>query len=325
VVAGTIYYVISAGLTSTDFRISATRGGAAKDLSGSETGTFAGKGRAVDLTTGKLYAAATPTGQWRVGTATLQATNTAGANIDWLLKNKLGMTGYLDDESFDVYASSADDECGIYLTERANALDVFDALAKAIPTAYGFGRDGLFWIKRLSSVATGRITLTTDQIIGGVRFDRFLMPVASWDYKVSRNAQPLTEFASSVSTTNRMLWGSSHQYTELYSTTDSTDSQANHALAIDAQTVETYSAETGSTTGLNAWWSLRKRKCAIVSLDCTLVALDLRLGDNVRIIYPRYGLGSGVDTYVIGIRDAIDDQRCRLTLLIPDYSQAGAP
>lgn len=324
VTAGQIYYVLSSGLTSTECKITATYGSSTPvNLTGASTSTWTAKGRAVDYATGKLYLASTPVFDIRIDSASATDAVLPQAVMKEALEY-MGLTGYLDDASFDDYWM-ASATCGVYVTDRTNALTICDDMARSGHFIYGGSRDGLIYIALALGQYTpvSRLTLTADDILGGIAIERIRPPAATIFMRYGRNWQPTRQFADAVDPTARTLYQEDYGYRSTASAI-SADSLANHAGAIDQEEYDDVNS-TSLPASLTQLTYLRGTKTAVARFATTLRALDLRVGDGVTVQYPRYGLTSGVVCQVIGIADALSEQQIGLTVLIPNFYQVAAP
>ena len=321
--ADTPYYVRS-GYTSNTLTLATTPGGSAVNITSSGTSVVLTlRGRQAYTSTGKVVLATLPAGELRIDQVYGLSDTASGMAkcVDYLLKQRLSLTGYIDDASITAHDAAHGSACGVYLTERANALDVFDRLFQNYPTMYGFDRNGLFYCVALTeTVSSARLTITSDMIRGGMNLDEVLMPVKSYRLLAVENANPSTQFASSVAGAVRAKYAGTHQSIYADTNSDGTDSPANHALAYESRDYfQSFYTPVASDYGYFG------RKAAVWSFDMTLSGIDLRLGDIVSIVYPRYGFTSGLGAQVIATADNLDRQTVRVTVIVPNYSQAAAP
>lgn len=320
---GTAYYV-RAGYTGNTLTVADTPGGGPVNITSSGTSvTITLRGRQAYPSTGKVVMATLPAGELRIDQVYGLSDVASGMAkcVDYLLKQRLSLTGYIDDASITAHDAAHGSACGVYLTERANALDVFDALFANYPTMYGFDRNGLFYCVALTeTVSSARLTITADMIRGGMNLDEVLMPVKSYRLLAAPNANPSSQFATSVAGAVRAKYAGTHQLAYADTNSDGTDSPANHALAYESRDYpQTYYTTVAGDYGYFG------RKAAVWSFDMTLSGIDLRLGDIVSIVYPRYGFESGRGAQVIATADNLDRQMVRVTVIVPNYSQAAAP
>lgn len=177
------YYVISAGLTSTAFRMSTTPGGAemAVTMTGSGQTIYRyawyldGTGLYTEIgNTGKLMLTRNPAGRVIVKLDTqndgrADAFSPAG-NISWAIFTKFGLSlNFKDKASFDAALALSSDASGVWFGPTpVTALDVLDRLSAGWNGWYGFTADGLLQIGRIDlPAATAALTLNESDVRGG--------------------------------------------------------------------------------------------------------------------------------------------------------------
>lgn len=165
-VAGTSYYVASAGLTAADFRLETAPGAGVINITGSTTGGgFMGYANRFDLSTGKMYvvgniagtriAVGDPTAANGIEDDASQTDEYKVANIyDHLMFTVAALSqNYRDGASFAALVADtlADDPVGIWCgTEPRTVREVLARLAAGTLTWFGQTPDGLFQVGRIA-------------------------------------------------------------------------------------------------------------------------------------------------------------------------------
>lgn len=166
----TDYWVIATGLTTTQFRLSATRGGSQINITGSDTGAgFTGWGYDWNASTGIIQLASAPAGRVVVGVAVQSAATTIGSIVGWILSTKLGINAnYIDQAALDALDTALPYNCGMWIpADRRVARDVIGELLTRMRCWSGWTPDGLFTcglIKR--ALPTYEMLLQADDIDG---------------------------------------------------------------------------------------------------------------------------------------------------------------
>lgn len=341
------YWVIAAGLTANDFRLSLTKGGAAVDI----TGAVAGAGNAlvnrrryyVDTAAASIELSSSPSG--RV-TADLVGQNAAGTldgvphrQFKYLLQNYTALAASeYDTTSIDalIALEVASIGTGFAILDRTNVLDLLDAIAFATYSWYAWNASGVLTVGRLDLAnldsASSIDTITTTDIEGDLACENLPLPWGKVVVDCQRNIVVQTDgLAGAVTAANRALWGQAFQTRA--STTDPATATylANwwdyHKSAIDSQPIPTANVGTAATvqavidaiTALFGPWT-RAYRCT-VGVD----KYALNPGDCITLTHPRFGLSAGKKVRVMAVKPRFSDGLCDLVMarkVTPDYTNA---
>lgn len=161
-VVGTAYYVIAAGLTATDFRLSATPGGAAINITGATTGgQLSYSPCTLYPSKGTFILARQPTG--RVVVVPPGAIGTEDGNVanilDWIVFKKFGLPlAFKDTAKFAALATQRPTtnayQAGMAILPQQGTVLCKDALLRFAQGAfvwYGFSTDGLLQVGKFSA------------------------------------------------------------------------------------------------------------------------------------------------------------------------------
>jgi hypothetical protein len=188
--ARTYYWVVAAGLTSNDFRVSATRGGSTLDITGVLGGTpFVGAFKWDYLDDGTFQLA-----QATEGTITCDVhglavsgveSNTAADIIEQVLTSGLTNTPFtaadLDAVSFAAFKILCPQKLSIYLTEQITFAELLDRLVLSVGGWWGFSEDGLLTLGRLDlpSADTPTYSFINDDVARrSMKISRRILPRA---------------------------------------------------------------------------------------------------------------------------------------------------
>lgn len=186
--AGVDYFIIAAGLTATDFRLSATRGGAAVNITGTGIGgNFSIRGWWTDLPNGKVTLTANPAGRVVGGFVARRPTGgsecLSASVIDYLVTTKYGLSpNFKDPDSFTQLLTDCASFAGIaFYDEKISCLDALDRLCQGMNCWYGFTSDGLLQVGRLklpttSPLPSGTLSLKESDVIE-LKLLRTMMPI----------------------------------------------------------------------------------------------------------------------------------------------------
>jgi len=160
IIANQYYYVIANGLTTTDFRLSLTRGGAEIDITGATIDAYiTGYHWDADLTTGEILLDSSPAG-------ILTLDGIAGSTLaSDIVIAALGATN-IDNNSKNRFDATCPQTMGIYIKERRNRLEVADEVMQGIGAWYGYSREGMLQFGRVKGQpATYDFALGEDDFI----------------------------------------------------------------------------------------------------------------------------------------------------------------
>lgn len=303
-VNGTLYYVISAGLTTTDFRISATRGGAAVNITGATTGgTYVGHNYVLD----KSAATVKPLAQYagRVLTSWLQGSDPLidkmyerilFTDLAYSLNNK-------DTASFSAYAtvcSGANYKAGIWLnTDPHTGADVLPMLAKGTGSFYGLTPDGLWQVGLITlPTATAALSFTESDVVANSL--RLVDVIRAVDFSAGvQSYSPwfVTRGQLGFNSESASYWTAA-QGQQLKSTLTAYSYGA-AGTPLDDHPDQWDSKETGnldtlliSDTALNTlrtnFVSLFKQTLGIFEFTTRLSATQLNIGDTISLVHSRY-------------------------------------
>lgn len=349
--AGVQYWVIAAGLTANDFRLSLTKAGSAVDITGTVfAGTMVVLQRRFyqDVAAGEITLSSTPAGRVTLdmtgvgsGGDAAQA-QTPHAAMRLLLDNFTELTSA--DRNASAFATLVTAEgtgpyyWGRSIVDRVNLLDILDEIAVLTNSWYGWQADGLLSVGKLDLTnldsQSAIETVVEDDIEGDPSCENLPLKFGKLLLDANRNVVVQADgLSSSVSAANKSLYGQQHQLRAVTTDPAGDGYVGNwwlyHKSAIDSAPLATSLAQYSTTpadyaqticdarTELFKPWT-RVFRCA-VGLD----KYELNPGDCISVTYPRYGLDSGKKFRVMGVKTRISDRAIDLVLVrqnTPDYT-----
>ncbi|HJW51509.1 MAG TPA: hypothetical protein VJ501_05810 [Burkholderiaceae bacterium] len=349
-VVGTDYWVIAAGLTTTDFRVAATRGGSVIVLTMNQVGTpyIASTGWDADPANGTFQLAGNPAGTitcdcWGLafGSGTPTQINTAGEVIEEALTSSLTNTpltsGDIDAASLADFVALCPQKVGIYVTERMTFADLLDRMVLSVGGWWGFSRDGLLQFGRLDlpdSATVPVYSFVNDDVARrSMKMIRRILPRAEVKLRGHINWFPQDPTAGSLDSYERAFYAMPYEeLTGNSSPTSWEDDPASHLGAARPEPMLTYlsnstsSAETQTEADRRA--DLMQEPNMIFGFDTHQAVYLLKIGDPVEVEHPKYtGLA-----IVVGLTERIRGRSqvevfCRKQAVHPetDIPEAGVP
>lgn len=348
--ANTQYWVISSGLTATDFKPSLTKGGAAVDITGAVISGFWDVDRTryyIDAAAGTLELSASPAGRVTADIAATGGditTNDLHGAFLFIIKNFTELTGTeYDASSFTALTALEAAESARYgraVLDRLNVLTLLDEIAVASRSWYTWGADGVLRVGRLDLANIDSATPIDTITAGDVRSDPVCknLPLQRGkvlvDYRKNWCVQT-DGFAGSVPLEDRSKWSLDFQNratsTDPAGTTYPDNWWDYHRSAIDSNPIEllcfTGTASAGQTVA-DSLLALFKPWTRVFTCTVGLDKYALNPGDCVRVTYPRHGLDSGKNFRVASVTTKATEQLVDLVLVTqatPDYTSTTFP
>lgn len=298
--AETYYYVISAGLGASTFRLSATRGGSAINLTNTDAGAvFSSYGWWEDLSIASITPATQPAGRIMVkgaksdqdGGDLCKVSNV----ISELIFDRFGLSeDFKDQDSFDDLVADLPDNVGVvfYDHDMPTALDALDRICKGTNCWYGSTPDGTIRVGRISLPdSTSAMDFIASEV-RGLKLKSRLLPL-NWEtlaVRVSRQFYLNGPLNLAPGKEPELL---RPYYTKAGNSpagTGSTplDDHPELADTFDAPPMDSY-FRAGSSTEPARLQTLFKRTIGIFTFETTLKAVRLKLGQTIQLEHPRLG------------------------------------
>lgn len=297
----TDYWVIADGLTPTDFKLSATRGGAVIDITTTTAGaSIVGHHWTADLTTGKVYLDSRPAGVFTLD-------GTAGSTLAADILPEVLSTMDVDTASQTAFATLCPAPVGIYVDERRNRLDVARDLM-TFGALYGPNRLGQLYMDRIE-VAPGAhdATLLQDEFLdGSFVLERLIPPMKQHriGYRhnftnqdgqlfadVSEDARVMfsTDFSSSPATLGADEGPAGQQYHKLAVIPDAFDTMLTYGYDANVEALR-------RNTLFYGWGAIFAGKVG-------LVGSEMDPGDVIHVTHSRFGLSAGKRMALVHVED----------------------
>jgi hypothetical protein len=353
------YWVVSAGLTADNFRISATKGGATLDITGTVFNDPFVSNRVMrarffddSQNTGRFQLSSSPAGR-----ITCDVYNYPSGFLDsapFALAKTLILTyGNVDASQVDAAAFTAADVAldlkvnmgytSLVLTERQNLLDALDSLVDSCFGWHGVNSAGLITCGLIDpsgiASATATRTLAEGDVLDGISVTNQRPTYSRVNVNYQRNYTVQADgLFSSVSDANRTKYsqpyGAIQRSTAPSGTAYATNKPLYHKTMtegapqlVDAMDSTAFGSILTLSLGNYADEIVADRapNLKVLTCDTGIDKYDWALGDPVRVTYPRHGLNNGVNCRVIGRKVDLVAETVSLTLLAqitPDYTTA---
>lgn len=303
----TDYWVPADGLTTTDFKLAATRGGTAINLTSTSTGALLlGFHWTADLTTGKIYCDSKPSGVLTIdgvagstSAATILPTVLAAVNVDAGAQARFALT--------------CAQTVGVYIADRRNRLDVATDVMAGLGAWYGYNRFTQLKMGRIESSYTSHdFALIEDQMDdGSFVLERMVPPAKLHRIGYRRNW---------TNQDGKLVAGVSSEARNLYSLDYSTSQpalgldegpagQEFHVLAIKPDVIVSAMAY-----GYDALTEAARRNTmrygwgAIFRCTVGRVGAEMDPGQVVKVTHSRYGLSAGARMALVYVEDRPSDR-----------------
>lgn len=224
------------------------------------------------------------------GTLTADVTSSADTSAKAILKEILNRLGNvtINESSLDVLPASA---IGLYSRAGLTYRQALDAIAKSFGGFWGFTRLNVFRVGLVDRPKGNAQSLLTpdDILLDGVAFEQRIVPASEIELRYAKNYQ-----VQSVS-----------GYEEAYASVR----KVNTDLAISFPDAEVKQAETLIVEQGAAEAEAERRRLLFSSplklftIQTFAVPFAYEVGQEVRILYPYFGMDSGVDAIVLSIND----------------------
>lgn len=298
-VGGTTYFVIADGLGADVFKLSATLGGAAINITATGSAGYTYKLWSENLSNGKFTPVSNPAGRLMCRLVTEQST--AGdlcklpEVLDRLLFDRYGLSrNFKDDAAFDGCLTDLPNNVGLMLYgEKVSALEVLERLCRGTNAWYGMTPDGLLQIGRLKLPSSTAVLNLAERDVKNVRLVRTILPVnrATLVVRTSRRFYLNGPLSLPPTATKELLqnyWaiiGSA--WPAAGTPLDESPNLADVAEFPEFDSLFTSNAE--SPDEIDRLEDLYEKKIGIFSLQTRLSASQLSIGDTIQLEHSRGG------------------------------------
>jgi hypothetical protein len=301
------YWVIPAGLTTTAFRVSETRGGSEVDITGTTTGgTFLGYHWTADLTNGKIYLDSNTAGKLTLdgSVGSTLATLAAASYLPGILK-----AINVDTASLAKFAVTCPQTLGRYVRERTNRLDIASEIMSSLGAWYGYSRAGMLQMGRIeSSYSSYDLAIGEDDIDhDSFKLDHMIPPRKQHRIGYQRNwtVQNDGSLFAGVSADDRALYSNENYVTPpVLGADEGSGGQEFHLLAEKPDVVKTLIYDSGDAVNegvrrdaLFYGWG------EVIVFDVKKIGAEIDIGQVLNVTYPRYGFANAVNVPVVHVAD----------------------
>lgn len=287
--AATDYWVIAAGLTTTDARFAATRGGSVIDITGSTTGaTCIGYHWTATLSTGKFLLDSAPAGHLTMDGQGHAPASGYIEDVCSIAEDVLDAVN-VDQSSRAAFLAPYVQPVGIYIRDRRNRLEVVADVLRGVAAWYGYGRDGFLRYGRVVTSPTYAFKdIKTSDFIGELTVDSLIIPRQNHRVGYAKNwTIQDSGLAAGVTEANRALFASA---LKISLAAGDPPVASTHLLAAEPSVIETMLSDANAAAVEAARQNvLYEGWGAIFSGEVGRVGYTLEVGDAVKVTYSRYG------------------------------------
>lgn len=338
----TQYWVITAGLTANDFRVSLTKSGAAVDITGT---VFAGttslsRARYKDSTDvdGTVMLSSSPTGQALANVTTLSPSfvilqQTAGVLIyDLIMAWGGAPSSQVSKADLAGLDSSSSKQINLAILSRQNLVDVLDFIALSGRLFWGVDHLGVIRGGRVDTASLPQASATRaivpDDIFADFGCENLPVRAGTINSFAGKNIQRFdySAMSSALSVESRRLFSAEYRFagsnTAPAGTGYSTNWQSYHLTATRVEMKAGLSSSTDVTAEADAYLAASRPHLKRITVTTDLGSFDWRLGEVVNVTNPRYGFASGRNCRLIGVSVDLTGDHVDLTLLtqvVPQY------
>lgn len=298
------YYVIAAGLGGSTFRLAATRGGSAIDLTTTGTaGSFRTYGWWEDLPNGLITLTASPAGRIMVKGA---ASDASGGDlcklpnvISELIFNRFGLsTDFKDEDSFDDLVVDYPNLVGVvfYDHDSPTALEALERLCKGTNCWYGSTPDGQISVGRLKlPESTAELEFNVSEVKeGSLRLSNRILPInvtslaIRYDRVFTLNG-PLNLSADKEPGLLSPYWVDAG-YSLAGTGTLPLDEHPDTADSVDLPPMDSLISGSGSANNEAVMLqAFRKKTLGTFVFETKVKACRLKIGQTIQLTHPRLG------------------------------------
>lgn len=231
--------------------------------------------------------------------------NTTVSKIIQRIATVFGGTEKLTTADFDTAQLAAFDTAnpmpiGVYLTSRENTLAVSNAIANSAGAQLVMSRLGKLQLLKLEiSPLVGAFTIDENDIIRGSLSISAKLPVkAAFKVNFDKNWTVQPGLQTGIPKTHKDM------YALEYVSVTAQDNTVKTAYSLDSEPIAVdtlLSKESDATTEANRLLNLYKQPRFVVVFTGTPRLIQLSLGQQIKIKYPRFGMDSVKDGQVIGL------------------------
>jgi hypothetical protein len=206
----------------------------------------------------------------------------------------------IDTTNFDAFATAHPQPVGIYLSDRANVIDVCNSLAKSVGARLAMGRTGLLYLVQLSlPQASGGLTVTSSMMA-----DRTLQPYQIPPVQAGVQIGFCKNYTVQSSLQTGLPESSIALFAEEWLTSTATDDptattyKLHTAPVMDETMLQVEADAIAEASRRLAMWKTQRK---VMKYNAFGELLFEKLGNPQTLIHTRFNLGAGKVGQVIGL------------------------
>jgi hypothetical protein len=308
--ASTDYWVISGGLTTSDFRLSLTRGGSEIDITSTTTGaTCIGYHWTAEISTGKILMDSKPSGQ-----VTLDGSGYASGGFINLAADILPIimgisSSQFNKQSQDAFRTTCPQPIGYYAHERTNRMSAVDDIMRGLGAWYGQNRYGQIILGRLEQSPVTATNLYESEMLSPLKLERMIMPRVGQRIGYAKNwTIQKSGLAAAVTEDNAALYGGECSYTIPGAVVSILPADHPYYVTLvekpDAL-VSHMTTESDAITERGRIDQLYYGYSGIFQTTVGMIGFEYEIGQPITVYHSRYGFSSGLQSTIVGLDDNI--------------------
>lgn len=257
-----------------------------------------------NLTTGTFVLSSQPSG---VITCDVQGAKPSGTYhtktadiVEYLSKREALVTADIDAASIASFNTTVPYAVGFYIASRQNLISVIDKLMNSVGAYWLFNRAGKMVLWQLNNLTNSpSADFDADDVLDNTfKFVSSNLPYARAAIGYQKNFTRQTNLAGSVNEANRNLY----QGDNLISTADNSSIITAHPLAVKPEPLDTLiTTLTNANTESARVLALNNAVRFVYEATFSTGPFEIKLGDEISVIYPRFGFESGKNVIVVGL------------------------
>ena len=257
-----------------------------------------------NLTTGTFVLSSQPSG---VITCDVQGAKPSGTYhtktadiVEYLSKREALVTADIDAASIASFNTTVPYAVGFYIASRQNLISVIDKLMNSVGAYWLFNRAGKMVLWQLNNLTNSPSAyFDSDDVLDNTfKFVSSNLPYARAAIGYHKNFTRQTNLAGSVNEANRNLY----QGDNLISTADNSSIITAHPLAVKPEPLDTLiTTLTNANTESARVLALNNAVRFVYEATFSTGPFEIKLGDEISVIYPRFGFENGKNVIVVGL------------------------
>lgn len=290
------------------------------------SGGLAATGVTATLSAGTFWINPAPTGRVTCDVVNTSTASTLADVVGEIITGQMGLTGRLDTASFSAFDAAMPYPVGLYIKERANAREVINALLaplSAYCTASITGNFRLWLATAPLAIDTAVETIDYRGYIArhGLSLSSSETPISAirMGYQRNHSTQDKDALFGAVPADDREL------YSREYSIHEASQTLAKFPYALEypdgirgTAIVSIADAETEAARVL----AEHEKNLQLFSINAFADAINIKLGDVIEVIHPRFGFDNGRKGRIVGLRWNPTRRRCTIDIIGEVVEQA---